>query len=378
MEVLIGDVYDPATMWVAPVFLDQVKDMETRLSSDLISGKFGDEAPDTLAIGLRVAVKSSRSLSLWQRAKILSVDHVVGRMFDANDQIKVDVFLLDAGKTIKNIDVATRIRSLPEEYNGYEDKAFIVRLEGLVPIAKMADYSRRGQFKTTVSRSWNEQCTQMVHALIKVSHRQIFQDSEVDVGLRVKGGNTIRVGKLVLELPLMIKPKHQERLMPYTSYITAGMWLQGERRLLDLNQCLMENDFAIKIKNEEMFSNSQSLQPILTLLDENEAENAYYNSFNTSSSVGGAAGGGGNFSRCNWDQLFSRAGVVKSVDDSVAEEAARKKTEDWLLKHLADIERHEQEEASKKNLTNVGIPDDDSIVVDSDGEMYYNCKEELE
>ena len=67
----------------------------------------------------------------------------------------------------------------------------------------------------------------MVHALIKVSHRQIFQDSEVDVGLRVKGGNTIRVGKLVLELPLMIKPKHQERLMPYTSYITAGMWLQG-------------------------------------------------------------------------------------------------------------------------------------------------------
>ena len=147
---------------------------------------------------------------------------------------------------------------------------------------------------------------------------------------------------------------------------------------MDLNKCLTENDFAIKIKNEEMFSNSQSLQPILTLLDEYEAENAYYNSFNTSSSVGGAAGGGGNFSRCNWDQLFSRAGVVKSVDDSVAEEAARKKTEDWLLKHLADIERHEQEEASKKNLTNVGIPDDDSIVVDSDGEMYYNCKEELE
>jgi len=375
MNVLIGDVFDPALMWVAPVFLDKVKDMEGRLSSDCMSGRLGHDPPECIAIGLRVAVKSSRTFSLWQRGRITSVDHVAGAMFQTNDRVKVDVFLVDAGKTIKNIDVTTRIRTLPEDFNQEEDVAFLVSLEGLVPISKTCDYTKRGQFRNTVSRTWNEHCTRMVHTLIKVSDRQVFYDSEVDVGVRVKGGTTIRVGKLVLELPLMIKPRHQERLKPYTPYITTGMWLQGERRLLNLNECLEGNDFAIKMKIEDVFSGCTSLQPILTLLDEREAQNLNYSSVNTSSSVGeGSLGGGGGGRELrhtdDWDELFARA--MDDPVDSVRVEAARRKTEKWIMKHLEDIERHEETKTSS------GIADDDSVVYDSDGECYYNCREELE
>lgn len=378
MNVLIGDVYDPALMWVAPVFLDKVKDLERRLSTDCMSGRFGFEPPESITQGLRVAVKSSRKFSIWQRGRISSVDYVGGALFQTNDQIKVDVFLVDVGKTIKNIDVNTRIRTLSEEYSKEEDVAFLVRLEGLVPISKTVDYTRKGQFRDTVSRTWNEHCTHMVFTLIKVSDRQIFYDSEVDVGVRVKGGNPIRVGKLVLELPLMIKPKHQERLKPYTPYITAGMWLQGERRLLNLNECLVENDFAIRMKSEDVFSGCTSLQPILTLLDEKQGQNLNHSSVNTSSSVGG---GGREFRYTDdWDELFARAMERDPEGDSVKMEAARQKTEKWVMKHLDDIERNrkkEEDDASKTSTFSSGIADEDSVVYDSDGEKYYNCREEL-
>ena len=69
----------------------------------------------------------------------------------------------------------------------------------------------------------------MLVTLIKISEGQIFYDSDVDVGVCVKGGIPIRVGKIIFDLPLMIEAKQQDKLRPYTSYITSGMWLQGRQ-----------------------------------------------------------------------------------------------------------------------------------------------------
>ena len=78
-------------------------------------------------------------------------------------------------------------------------------------------------------RTWNDLCLHMLVTLIKISDGQIFYDSDVDVGVCVKGGIPIRVGKIVFDLPLMIEAKQQDKLRPYTSYITSGMWLQGRQ-----------------------------------------------------------------------------------------------------------------------------------------------------
>ena len=70
---------------------------------------------------------------------------------------------------------------------------------------------------------------------------------------------------------------------------------------------------------------------------------------------------------------------MKDPADSAKVEAARQKTEDWIKKHLDDIERHDkQKEDASKTTFSSGIADDDSFCVDSDGEKYYNCRDEPE
>jgi len=393
MNVLIGDVFDPAMMWVAPVeqhTITPIKDLEWNISKDCQSARLGDEPPDDIFPGLRVAIKSSRKAALWQRGKISSVDHIAGPTFSRNDKVLVDVFLVDVGKTLRNVDVASRIRPLPEHYNEIEDSAFLVRLEGLMPICKSVDYSKKGKFRNTISRTWNEHCLNMVFALIKVSDGQTFYDSEVDLGVRVKGGYPIRVGKIVLELPLMIERKDQERLRPFTSYITAGMWLQGERRLLSLNECLVENNFATKMKTEEIFSTGESLQPILTLLDEKQGQNPYFSSANTSSSVEGAGGDRGYRVRDFWGD----GGGEGSPDDTASEPTSTNRQHEMegrIRRLLDDIETHqnpdpdpeedpflnqgeEEEDTNEDHSSGVHL-DEDSFVIDSDGERYYTCRE---
>ena len=43
-------------------------------------------------------------------------------------------------------------RNLPKRYDEIEDAAFLVRLEGLKPISKTVDFTKRGRFRNTVSR----------------------------------------------------------------------------------------------------------------------------------------------------------------------------------------------------------------------------------
>ena len=43
-------------------------------------------------------------------------------------------------------------RNLPKRYDEIEDAAFVVRLEGLKPISKTVDFTKRGRFRNTVSR----------------------------------------------------------------------------------------------------------------------------------------------------------------------------------------------------------------------------------
>lgn len=151
MNVLIGDVFDPATFYVAPLIVEErdvIKEMEWDLSSLCQSGRLGDKGPGGLAEGQRVAVKSSRRAALWQRGRIVCVDQVAGAGFRRNDRVTVDVFLVDAGKTIKNVDINSRIRNLPERYNEIEDAAFIVKLESLKPISKTVDFTKRGRSVT--------------------------------------------------------------------------------------------------------------------------------------------------------------------------------------------------------------------------------------
>jgi len=393
MNVLIGDVFDPAMMWVAPVEQQTtpIKDMEWNLSTDGQSGRLGDEPPDDVFPGLKVAVKSSRKVELWQRGKITSVDHIAGPTFHRNDKVLVDVFLVDVGKTLKDVEVSSRIRSLPDHYNEIEDSAFLVRLEGLMPICKSVDYSKKGKFRNIISRTWNEHCLNMVFALIKVSDGQTFYDSDVDLGVCVKGGYPIRVGKIVMELPLMIKNSHQQRLKPYTSYITTGMWLQGERRLLNLNECLVENNFATKMKTEEIFSTGESLQPVLTLLDEKQGLNPYFSSANTSSSVEGAKGDRKGYRvRDFWD-CDDEYCEEDSPDDMVDTSNRQQEMEGRIKRLLDDIELRKNDleddthplnsddELSKLTDHSSGDHlDEDSFVVDSDGERYYSCTEELD
>ena len=45
-----------------------------------------------------------------QRGRIVCVDQVAGAGFRRNDRVTVDVFLVDVGKTIKNVDLNSRIR----------------------------------------------------------------------------------------------------------------------------------------------------------------------------------------------------------------------------------------------------------------------------
>jgi len=384
MNVLIGDVINPATMWVAPVAPDirttPIKDMERNLSYDCQSGSLLDDPPD-VSLDLRVAVKSSRRAALWQRGKITSVDYTAGPTFSRNDRVTVDVFLVDVGKELKNVDVATRIRSLPDHFNELEDTAFVVRLDGLMPICKSVDYSKKGKFRNTISRTWNEHCLHMVFALIKVGDGATFYDSEVDLDVQIKGGYPIRVGKIVLELPLLIKPKLQERLKPYTSNITAGMWLQGERRLLNLNECLLENNFAIKVDNKRIFDIGESVKRKWTLLDEKKWQKADFSYTNTGCSDEGEANRGarGYEVRDFWGQeMFSEEGCL----DAVEREANRQQMEDRIKRLLDDIDchhidRNEGDETSRTTLSS-GYNDEDSFVIDSDGERFYNCKEELD
>jgi len=399
MNVLIGDVFDPATFYVAPLIVEErdvIKEMEWDLSSLCQSGRLGDKGPAGLAEGQRVAVKSSRRAALWQRGRIVCVDQVAGAGFRRNDRVTVDVFLVDVGKTIKNVDLNSRIRNLPKRYDEIEDAAFVVRLEGLKPISKTVDFTKRGRFRNTVSRTWNDLCLHMLVTLIKISDGQIFYDSDVDVGVCVKGGIPIRVGKIIFDLPLMIEAKQQDKLRPYTSYITSGMWLQGERRLLDLNQCLTANEFAVKMNADEMFSpTTEALQPILTLLDEKKGQNPYFSSRNTTSSS--------TYYDDDWYKYSWGCADEDGDHETEAKaerEAARKVTEDRIRQHLEDMEGYvpgeegetdlEDDEVETSNVAHITqttlssgilVEEEDpnaSFVVGSDGEKYYECREEFD
>ena len=262
MEVFVGEMIDPSLFWVVPVVnsdnteAEAVYRLEQRLSA-LYKDHPGGERPNppkSLFRGLRVAVKSSRRASLWQRAEVLSVTEYPANFetCDPNPQIKADLFLIDVGKTLNGVDVDTRVRVLPPEYQEQDDLAFQFRLDGLVPIHRTMNLDMMGEqdhFKYAVASKWNEECIRMTYALIKTA-------SSCYIKVHRHVDDNLRLGSLRFEFPLQFDV-NETILYPFTRYIGFGMFLKDGKRFLDLNECLVENMFAVQLSQDDYFSNNR-------------------------------------------------------------------------------------------------------------------------
>jgi len=302
MRVDIGDMVDPDLFWVAPARgsgRERLRRLENHLADFYNGQSLSDRdcyTPAILAEGQKVAVMSSRKYGLWQRAKVTSFAQYSAAtaavtkgcqrfVRPVGEQSRADLFLVDAGLTLKGVDVKERVRLLPtEDEDGVlkvEEAAFLVKLEGLLPIKRSIDFdffTEDDHFRNAVSRQWNEVCVRMCRALSKTALSACFMANAGggEVGVQVKGGHAIRVGQLTLELPLMLA---DNRLRPFTAYVTSGMWLNGERRFLDLNNCLVDSGFAVQGCRDEILSPGpavqSNVQPVLTLLQERHATSDY-------------------------------------------------------------------------------------------------------
>ena len=174
IQVKIGDIVDPRTMWVYPykrftTNLIKVRNIEAMMQQ--ISSQNSVKINKLRPAGTLVAV---RQAGKWFRGKI--VDMFVEKV------LRVNVFLIDYGTTVTRVSADQDVRVLDSSFSQEAGAAFQVVLSGLSPVTMDVDWSLSSSvMSVTPAESWTPAALAFVRAVVKeANHEAELVDYVVD------------------------------------------------------------------------------------------------------------------------------------------------------------------------------------------------------